>query len=651
MHGRAPAQAFVGAALAGGAAAFALAGGKAVALPPATLALLTAAVIVAELLEVSPPPRSLDPPGGNFSFSSGIHMGTVLLLGPWAAVLVAGAGVLAVDGLRGVAWRKIGFNASVFALASLAGGSAFLSLGGSPGSVELPGDILPITGLLASYVTVNAVLVSLAVALHSRARLAAVLRSAIHPGASLAEGAIAVCLALLAERNPWDVLALVPLLVVAYQALARLALLHAETARALETLATVVDERDPSTFRHSERVARSVRALAEALHLPPAQVARLAWAGRLHDLGKIAVDASILRKAGRLDPDEWELVRRHPRISARLLRHFSLVSREAQAVEYHHERFDGQGYYGVGDRHLPLSAHLLAVADAFDAITSDRPYRAALSEEAGLAEIERGSGSQFHPLVARAFVALRRGQDLGQALARAERRSLARGLRGARAPDLPSLAGTLRQGAGLATALIGLLLLGAGRFLAGAVLLAVALLALAAVRLERWRGRRLGRRLGQLLQGSCDPVSALGQAAEILAGHAPVRWAAVIRWEERLLHGALVREWGWPGARPDSTALTSWLVRDAERGDELLVCPGSHLGRAGTYAALPLQAGEGDAIRGFLVLAFARPVSPTVETALRACAGLPARALDRPGLVPIPGADLPPLSATAAPTT
>ncbi|MER3412028.1 MAG: hypothetical protein C4305_06845, partial [Thermoleophilia bacterium] len=362
-------HALVGLTLAGGCAALVVAALKAASLPLSTLALLAAAVVAAELFEVAPPARSLDPPSSYFSFSSGIHMGAALLVGPWAAALVAGAGVLFADTVRGSAWRKIAFNASVFALASLAGGFAFHAVGGRAGSVSLPGDLPPILALLATYATVNLGLVSLAISLHAGLSLQAVLGSAFHPATSLAEAAIGTCLALLAERNAWDVLALVPLLVVAYQALARLAMLHGETARALEALANVVDERDLSTFRHSQRVAGYVRGLAEAVGLSAPHVSWLAWAGRLHDLGKIGVDTSILAKPGRLDAEEWEVVRRHPRLSARLLRHFSLVSQEARAVEYHHERFDGQGYYGVGAEDLPLSAHVLTVADTFDAIT------------------------------------------------------------------------------------------------------------------------------------------------------------------------------------------------------------------------------------------------------------------------------------------
>ena len=120
----------------------------------------------------------------------------------------------------------------------------------------------------------------------------------------------------------------------------------------------------------------------------------------------------------------------HPRLSARLLQRFEFVSPQAQAVELHHERMDGRGYYGVGGDDLPLASHFLIVADSFDAMTTDRPYRAGLSHEAALMEIERNAGTQFHPAVAKAFVAVQRGVDPDRrALARRSWRRLARRVR------------------------------------------------------------------------------------------------------------------------------------------------------------------------------------------------------------------------------
>src|SRR5207253_3784795 len=123
--------------------------------------------------------------------------------------------------------------------------------------------------------------------------------------------------------------------------------------RALETFANIVDERDPSTYRHSLRVAGYVDQLARALRLPFSDIDRLRWAGRLHDLGKVAVDSSVLRKPDRLDRQEWAAMRRHPRLSARLLQRFEFVATQARAVELLPESVVGTGYIGIPDDKHP----------------------------------------------------------------------------------------------------------------------------------------------------------------------------------------------------------------------------------------------------------------------------------------------------------
>src|SRR5204862_6165467 len=105
-----------------------------------------------------------------------------------------------------------------------------------------------------------------------------------------------------------------------------------------------------------------------ALGLPFSDIDRLRWAARLHDLGKAAADAWLFRKEGRLGGAEWAALRRHPRLSARLMQRFEFAAGQARAVEFHHERFDGQGYYGIAGDALPLASHFLIVADSFDAM-------------------------------------------------------------------------------------------------------------------------------------------------------------------------------------------------------------------------------------------------------------------------------------------
>lgn len=272
------ARALVLVTIAGGLALTALAALRVGDAPKATLALLALGAIVTELFQVEADSASPDPADRQpFSFSSGVHLAAVLVLGPLAGGLVAAIGVVVVDGLRRAPVTRVAFNASVFALATVAGGYVFQSAGGTPGALHLPSGFLPVAALWLTYTTVNTVLVSLVVSLHSGLALRPLLRDKIIAGmpSAAAEAGLGVSLAFFAMREPWAIVALAPLIVAVYQALARHALQRRETARALETFANVVDERDAYTANHSERVAEYVRELAEALGLSGSDVARL----------------------------------------------------------------------------------------------------------------------------------------------------------------------------------------------------------------------------------------------------------------------------------------------------------------------------------------------------------------------------------------
>jgi HD-GYP domain-containing protein (c-di-GMP phosphodiesterase class II) len=168
-----------------------------------------------------------------------------------------------------------------------------------------------------------------------------------------------------------------------------------------------IDARDPYTARHSEKVAGYAVALARALGLPPADCERIHLAGMLHDVGKVSLERSILHKAGPLDDEEWALVREHPALSAHIIGAVSRFAPFVPGARHHHERFDGRGYPdGLAGRAIPLDARILAVADSYDAMTSDRSYRPALSHAEAIARLAADAGSQFDPVCVRAFAAL-----------------------------------------------------------------------------------------------------------------------------------------------------------------------------------------------------------------------------------------------------
>jgi HD-GYP domain-containing protein (c-di-GMP phosphodiesterase class II) len=130
-------------------------------------------------------------------------------------------------------------------------------------------------------------------------------------------------------------------------------------------------------------------------------------AGMLHDLGKLVILDNILRKPRQLTEEEFELIRSHPVVGDKILRPLRFLSCEAKAVRHHHERYDGKGYPdGIRGEDIPLIARVVTVADAFDAMTSNRPYRSKRPIEAALAEIARNAGTQFDPAIAEAFVSI-----------------------------------------------------------------------------------------------------------------------------------------------------------------------------------------------------------------------------------------------------
>jgi diguanylate cyclase (GGDEF)-like protein/putative nucleotidyltransferase with HDIG domain len=174
----------------------------------------------------------------------------------------------------------------------------------------------------------------------------------------------------------------------------------------LLSLAEALDLRDAGTADHSQTVGRHCELVARELGLPRARVERVRLAGVLHDVGKIGVSDVILRKPGSLDDTEWAEMRRHPEIGARILGASEFDDIRAWVLA-HHERPDGRGYpRGLRGDQIPKEARILAVADAYEAMTSDRVYRPAIGDEAARGELRRGAGSQFDPLVVQALLAV-----------------------------------------------------------------------------------------------------------------------------------------------------------------------------------------------------------------------------------------------------
>lgn len=173
-----------------------------------------------------------------------------------------------------------------------------------------------------------------------------------------------------------------------------------------EALVTALDAREHETGLHSKRTACHTLVLAKHLTADPQQLRQVYWGALLHDIGKIGIPDSILQKNGSLTDTEWQVMRTHPGIGHRILSATPLMAEAAEIVLCHEERYDGTGYpRGLAGKEIPLWARLFAVIDTLDAITSDRPYRKALSFDTARAEILHQSGMQFDPLATEVFVA------------------------------------------------------------------------------------------------------------------------------------------------------------------------------------------------------------------------------------------------------
>jgi two-component system, cell cycle response regulator len=173
-----------------------------------------------------------------------------------------------------------------------------------------------------------------------------------------------------------------------------------------DVLLSALTERDPVLGGHLSVVAELSERTARRLGLTREELEVVRHAAELHDVGKVAIPDEILSKPGPLTDEEWTFVRRHTLAGERILSAAPALGAVARLVRASHERWDGAGYPdGLAGEAIPLGARIVAVADAFDAMTSGRPYRAAISEAAALAELERCAGTQFDPAVVAAFVA------------------------------------------------------------------------------------------------------------------------------------------------------------------------------------------------------------------------------------------------------
>jgi HD-GYP domain-containing protein (c-di-GMP phosphodiesterase class II) len=172
-----------------------------------------------------------------------------------------------------------------------------------------------------------------------------------------------------------------------------------------DSLADAIEKRDPYTGGHTQRVTQYSLAIAKYLQLNALEKKWLKITSVLHDIGKVGIEDQILKKPDRLSPAESEMIKRHCNIGVEIIKHIRQLRDSIPGVKYHHEQLDGKGYpNGLKGEEIPVLAKIIAVADTFDAMTTDRPYRIAMEREAAVKELEKCSGTQFDEKVVEAFI-------------------------------------------------------------------------------------------------------------------------------------------------------------------------------------------------------------------------------------------------------
>lgn len=350
------------------------------------------------------------PAGGAGSTAFFPLIAAALISPNWLTVLSAGAAHAAAEFWARRQLQKAVFNVAQMSLSIAGALLIFWSLGGrslldvSAGAIlTLRWDvILPLCGLVFTFLVLNTILVSGAVSISQGSSFFEVWKK--NTVSTLAYDVLAAPVILLlgiayVRFGPLGAFVVAVPIYGARQLYKTNRQLEMVNQELLELMVKAIEARDPYTSGHSRRVAHFSRIIARALSLSSKQIERVATAALLHDVGKIhEIFAPILRKPGKLTSDEWAIMQTHPVKSAELVATVSHLRDLVGAVRHHHENWDGSGYPdGLAGHQIPLESRIIMFADTIDAMTSDRPYRAALGETEVRSEFSRLRGRQFDP--------------------------------------------------------------------------------------------------------------------------------------------------------------------------------------------------------------------------------------------------------------
>ncbi len=352
----------------------------------------------------------------HISASVAIYSAAIYLGGPTLAIPAVLLGTLGAEIiLRWEALPKsvsaffyhVTFNVSQTLITVTAASAVFKLTGGHPPPLETFADFIPPFLAFFTYILVNDFLVAgiihLAEGVSFLYHLKFNLRHLHVQFLSL--GVMSILLAIVYHIRPWYILLVIVPLALVNLSLRNYMRLRHQAQETFEKMIQSLMERDRYTAEHSEEVAQIAQRVARGFNLPEDEVERIVAAARVHDIGKIAIPDNILLKPGRLTDTEWAAIKQHPVLSAELLNGLEIYDGSIEIIRHHHEHWNGSGYpNGLKGEEIPLGARIVAVADVYNALTTDRPYRKAYSKEEALEIIKGMSGKDLDPHVVEVFL-------------------------------------------------------------------------------------------------------------------------------------------------------------------------------------------------------------------------------------------------------
>jgi HD superfamily phosphohydrolase YqeK len=392
---------YIGAVVA--AAAFVVAHGPFAGIEWSRLAVLAILFLICEST-----PTALLPSRLAWSPGYAATLASVVLVGPVGAAIVGFVSALSLRRVPLIQQRV--FNGAMYALSAYAAGRVFLLLGGTvgiPARNSFPELIGPFAGAAAAHIVANYGMVTVVLRLTSGGESGQGLLNLRLSLPDLGYAAFGLLIAGL-----WSVvglfapvLVLIPLFVARW-AIAQFANQQRAYEATLQVLCQAVETKDFYTRGHSERVSKGSVMIARAIGMRPERVEAIRFAGMLHDVGKLGVPTKVLQKTGKLTEEEYAAIQLHPMRGLEIIQEIGFLDEALAGIMHHHERIDGRGYpMGLAGDEIPEFARVLAVADAFDCMTSTRSYRNARSVTDAVTELRRCSGTQFDPAFVDALVA------------------------------------------------------------------------------------------------------------------------------------------------------------------------------------------------------------------------------------------------------